>query len=137
LVSINEALRLVGLGARPALAAQVAFALLGMAAAGYAGWHRVGGPGEAAMLSAVCLIISPHVGDYDLTVLSVAMAFMLNSGVRKRFMPWEKLTLLITYMLPVLGTGIAQRTGVQISPMVVLTLALLTWRRLSASPAAS
>ena len=89
------------------------------------------------MLSAVCLIISPHVGDYDLTVLSVAMAFMLNSGVRKRFMPWEKLTLLITYMLPVLGTGIAQRTGVQISPMVVLTLALLTWRRLSASPAAS
>ncbi len=129
LISVMAGAQMLGL---PALACALVQAVVFVVAAvcvARVGWRRAGGPAEAAMLAAACLLMTPYAADYDLPVMAVALVFCFGAGAAGGFLPWEKLILLVAYLLPLFAHGLAKATGVPLAPFVLMALLGVTARR--------
>jgi hypothetical protein len=87
------------------------------------------GEGEGAALIAACLIVSPFLLDYDLTLLAFPLIWLLRRGVEKGFRPWEKTMLLAAFLLPVLSRSLAMGLKLPLAPLVLGAILLLVLRR--------
>ena len=86
-------------------------------------------PGGAAALAGACTaLMSPFLLDYDLTITAIPLAWLFSAGVRRGFMPWDKLVLGAGYLLPLVARPVAQATGVPLAPVVLWALALAVAR---------
>ena len=94
MVSVFGAARLLGLDPGPAYALQ-AIAAVSMAALVFHVWARQGEfATKCAVLLSATLVATPLVLFYDLMLLGVALAWLVQAGRARGFLPGEKLALL-------------------------------------------
>jgi alpha-1,2-mannosyltransferase len=77
---------------------------------------------KSAALCAAVLISTPYVLDYDMMVLGPAVAFLAMRGIEKGFAPYDKVLLVLIWVMPIIARKIAELTMV---PIGFMTLALL------------
>ena len=84
---------------------------------------------EAALLVVATLVASPHVLDYDLMILALAIAFAASAGLSDGFRAYEISILGAAWIVPLLSRSIAGVTGIPIGLIVLLTLYGIILRR--------
>jgi alpha-1,2-mannosyltransferase len=84
---------------------------------------------KSALLVVATLLASPHVLDYDLVVLAVAIAFFVRHGITCGFRNFEISLLAAAWIVPLLSRGIAGVTGIPLGLLVLLALYVVTLRR--------
>jgi hypothetical protein len=84
---------------------------------------------KAALLAIATLLASPHVLDYDLVVLAVAIAFFVRYGLANGFRAYEITMLAAAWLLPLLARNVAGATGVPLGLLVLLAIFALILRR--------
>jgi alpha-1,2-mannosyltransferase len=84
---------------------------------------------KAALLIIATLLASPHVLDYDLVVLAVAIAFMVRHGINHGFRDYEISLLAAAWIVPLLSRTVAGITGIPLGLLMLLTLYVFTLRR--------
>jgi hypothetical protein len=123
------AARLLGapVGASYALQAIVAVIVV---AAVVALWRSRAEPGlKAAGLVVGSLMLSPYGFDYDLAMLALPIAWLGRRGLLTAFLPGEKVILLLAWLAPVLVSGVAAASGLQLGPLILAALLWAVWRR--------
>jgi hypothetical protein len=84
---------------------------------------------KAALLAIATLLASPHVLDYDLVVLAVAIAYLARHGLCRGFEPFEISLLAAAWLVPLLSRGVAGVSGIPLGLMVLLLTFACTMRR--------
>jgi len=84
--------------------------------------------GAAALTVAVTLLMSPFLLDYDLTATAIPLAWLFSEGMRRGFRPWEKSTLALSYILPLIARPLALATGLPTAPLILGMLAVAVAR---------
>jgi len=125
LISVFGAVRLVGGGAGLAYAAQIAAALAAAAAVAVA-WRRdLSLEVRAATLVAGTLVAVPVVLMYDGVLALVAGAWLVRRGCERGFLPWEKTTLAVIYLFPLVSRHLGDNYNVPIGPVATIALLVL------------
>jgi alpha-1,2-mannosyltransferase len=138
---VFAAIRMWGGGLSLAYAIQGAASLT--AIGGVACMWRTSGDRDlkAALLIVATLLGSPHVLDYDLTILGPAMAFIVASSCAGGFRDYDISLLAAAWIVPLLSRGVAGATGIPIGLITIVMLYALVMRRATkartASPIAS
>lgn len=129
MVSSFAALRVLHVSPAPAYAGQMVVAAIAvLALIRVCRAQAVPAGGAAALTVAVTLLMSPFLLDYDLTVAAIPLAWLFSEGLRRGFRPWEKLALLLGYLLPLVARPLALATGVPVAPLILAALAILIAR---------
>ncbi|MGI4747622.1 MAG: glycosyltransferase family 87 protein [Janthinobacterium lividum] len=97
--------------------------------------RRPGGHAEGAMLAAAAMLATPFLLDYDLMILALPLAWVMAEAQRTGWRPWEKLTLLAAYVLPMVARPIAMNVGIPLAPSVLAVLLVVIIRRADGRPA--
>jgi alpha-1,2-mannosyltransferase len=84
---------------------------------------------KAALLVIATVLASPHVLDYDLVILALAIAFSVSAGFTSGFRNYEISLLAAAWMVPLVSRSIAGVTGIPLGLLVLLTLYVFTLRR--------
>src|SRR6202521_6165794 len=84
---------------------------------------------NAAILVVATLIASPHVLDYDLVLLALAIAFTVSAGAAAAFRDYEISLLAAAWIVPLLSRSIAGVTGIPLGLLVLLAFYSLILRR--------
>jgi hypothetical protein len=86
-------------------------------------WYRATPfPLQAAALAVAAVAVTPYVLTYDLCVLAVAVAFLVQDGLRRGFLPGERSLLLLCFVLSLFLTR-------PIAPALYLVLfGIVVWR---------
>lgn len=84
---------------------------------------------KAAALAIACLLATPYVLDYDLTVLAVAIAFLVRHGFANGFRPFEISLLAAAWIMPLIARGAMAATGVPFGLILLLALYAMTLQR--------
>ena len=134
LVSLYTGLHLLGLGSRPALAAQAAAACVALACVARVATRRPGAGAELATIAAAAMLCSPYLMDYDLVCLSVPMAWLAASAATTGWRPWEKTVLAACVLLPLAARASNLLAGLSVAPPVLAALLAVTVARAKAWP---
>ena len=105
--------------------------ICGLAVLGAVTWRRPGGRAEGAILAAAALVCSPYLVDYDLVILGLPLAWVLAEAVRTGFRPWEKIVLLLAYVLPILSHGLGAIYHIPTAPFGLCAILAIVARRVS------
>ncbi len=84
---------------------------------------------KAALLMVATLLASPHVLDYDLTVLAPAIAFIVASSRARGFRDYEISLLAAAWFAPLIARGVAGATALPVGLITILMLYALLMRR--------
>ena len=84
---------------------------------------------KAALLVVATLLASPHVIDYDFTILAVAIAFFARHGLSRGFRDYEISMLAAAWIVPLLARGIAGVTGVPLGLLMLVAFYGIVLRR--------
>jgi len=100
-------------------------------------WRRDAAPEyRFASLALATLLATPYLYQYDLTLLGLAVLWM---GIRLRadgeLARWHWGLVVVALAAPILGTAMAQQTGVVIGPVVIGGLLLLVLAKAGATGA--
>jgi hypothetical protein len=127
--SVFSAMLMWGAGVPLAYAAQIALALtLGFCLAWL--WRSDAAfELKASALASGSLLATPYVLDYDLVVLSVAIAYLARHGLRRGFEPFEISLLAAAWLVPLLSRGVAGVSGIPLGLAVLLMTFACTMRR--------
>jgi hypothetical protein len=129
MLSVFAAVRLLHGGVGLAYGAQAAAAAAALIVMGWVVRPRVGLRAAIAVTAVAMLVATPWSLDYDLVVLAGPLAWVAGEAVRGGWLPWEKITLLAAYVLPLLSRNIAADTGFDPAPVVLLALLVVVARR--------
>ena len=77
---------------------------------------------KSALLVVATLLASPHVLDYDLVMLALAIAFTVSAGSAGGFRDYEISLLAAAWIVPLLARGIAGVTGIPLGLLALLAL---------------
>ena len=123
------AVRLIG-GSYPT-AAMAQAAVSAVALAGVVSIWRGPAPApvKGAALSAGALLATPFALDYDLVLLAPAIGWLAREGWVRGFLPYEKIVLLLAWVLPLVSRAIAELVGIPLAPAVILGVFWLAFRR--------
>jgi hypothetical protein len=115
------------LGGNPALGWLVQTAVSFIAAGAVAWiWHRKPRTAvQSAALASGMLLSAPVALMYDMTVLMVAMAWLVRDGRKTGFLAWEKLTLAFCFLVPSVSLVMAQAIRVPIGPLAPAAILIL------------
>lgn len=116
-----SAMRMLGASIETAYAFHFAIALCVSATVLWIWRSPVRLPLKGAALATGSLLVTPYVLDYDLMLLALPLAWLTTEGLRTQFLNWEKLTLFIVWLLPLLSRSIGS-FGLPIGPIVLLVL---------------
>jgi hypothetical protein len=123
--------RLLGLQPGAANLIHVTVALSVTAAVAWL-WNRRAAPylrNSALILG--CLLVSPHLFDYDLVWLTWPIGWISMHAIAHGWRRGEREVLVLTWAAPLFGELLA-KLGFQITPLVILwLLAMLVWRELT------
>ena len=134
--SVFAGARILGSSLVPAYVAQGAAALIAIAVL-----IRIArlplAPVHGAVLAGCALLTTPFLLTYDLAVLYIPMAWLAGEGLRTGFRPWEKVTLLLAYMTPLLAEGTTwAEVAIPWAPVATALLLAAILRRVEENPAA-
>jgi hypothetical protein len=129
-----SAMRMLGASIEIAYAVHFAIALCVTAAVLWIWRSPAGIPLKGAALATGTLLVTPYVLDYDLMLLALPLAWLTVEGLRTQFLDWEKITLFIVWLLPIISREIGA-LGLPIAPIVLgLLLVSILRRAVSTSP---
>jgi alpha-1,2-mannosyltransferase len=130
LQSVFAAIRLWGGGISLAYAVQGAASLIAIGGVAWM-WRSCGDRNlKAALLMVATLLGSPHVLDYDLTIVGPAMAFMVASiDARGGVLGYEISLMAVAWIAPLLARGIADASGLPIGLITIVALYGVVMRR--------
>jgi len=80
---------------------------------------------KAAALATGCLLATPYVLDYDLTILAVAVAFFARHGLARGFRDYEITLLAGVWCAPLLARAVALDTGIPLGLIAQAALFLI------------
>jgi hypothetical protein len=132
--SVFAAARLWHGGLALAYGAQAAAALMAAAALFWLQRRRFRSPAEGPAMVAACLLASPFLLDYDLTLLAIPLAYAAREGARAGFAPGEKITLVVAYALPLVSRALAGAAGLPLAPLAIAATLVFVVRRGAAAP---
>jgi hypothetical protein len=90
------------------------------------GWRRnLSLPVRAAILAVGTLVAVPLTLFYDLMLAAIAMAWLVQAGRQRGFLPWEKTLLLANFVAPLLVRGFGHSFHIPIGPFITLSLLTL------------
>jgi hypothetical protein len=121
--------RLAGGGNATAYALQAGVSAAAILILATAAWRRPGALIEAGLMACAALLFTPFLYDYDLAILAVPMACLMNEALRAGWRPWEKSVLLATYLLPLAARACGMGLGLIIGPPFMAALLALLARR--------
>jgi alpha-1,2-mannosyltransferase len=121
--------RLAGFGIAASYGLQIAVALAALGILAQLWWRRapLALAGSALVLSIP--LTTPYAYDYDLVMLLLPLAWLLQEARTTGFRRGEALLLAAAWAVPVAGKFIAEATAFQPTWLVLLLLLLATWRR--------
>jgi len=119
-----------------AYAVQALVALAAAAAVAVVFHRRRNDRAAVAALVAATLLASPFLLDYDLMLTAVPLAWLFAQGLRDGFRPWEKIGILLAFLLPLVSRAAAEQLAVPLGPPVLAILFLLVLRRAWTAPVA-
>lgn len=127
--SAFAALRLAGAGLTVAYAVQITIAVCIAATVALIWWRRPPLPLRAATLVAGTLAATPYLFDYDFALLAIPIALIAMDGYLRGWNAGERPILVVAWVMPLVSTGIAEWTNVQVGPACVLALFVIAARR--------
>ena len=137
LQSVFAAVRMLGGGISAAYAAQGAVSLATILGVAWA-WRSSNDHNlKGALLIIATLLGSPHVLDYDLTILAPAFAFIVASRWPDGFRHHEISILAFAWFVPLFARAIAGATSVPLGVIALATLFCVTIRHAKREPAIS
>ena len=77
---------------------------------------------EGPAMVAAGLLTTPFILDYDLTLLAIPIAWLARRALAGQFLPGERLTLALAYLLPLFARTLAGKTGIPAGPFVVCAI---------------
>ena len=81
-------------------------------------WRGSGPLGiKSAGLVVATFLATPYAWDYDMMILIFAAAWLADDGLRNGFRPWEKTTVLVLLVLPLISLISAKLLDLQIAPI--------------------
>jgi hypothetical protein len=83
---------------------------------------------KAALLIVATLLASPHVLDYDLTILGPAIAFIVAAGHTSGLRDYDISLLATAWIAPLLARAVAGATGIPIGLITLVVLYALVMR---------
>lgn len=134
MASAFAAVRVLGGPVALAYAVQALVALAVGAALVWTIRRRPRSAAEAPLIVLAAALVSPFLLDYDLAITAFPLAWLAGQGLAGGFRPWEKLTLLAAYVLPLAARGLALNAHLPLAPVVLAALFALILRR-AAEPA--
>jgi hypothetical protein len=99
------------------------------------GWlwrTRASFPLQAAALLIGTVLATPYVLDYDLVLLTPAIAFLAIDGAKRGFAPWQKTLLAALWLLPLAARSVAQATLIPLAVPLILVVLIVLLRRVMA-----
>jgi hypothetical protein len=97
-------------------------------------WRRRGSfELRVALAILAALLVSPYLFDYDLAVTALALGLLLRDGFRHGWSPGMRPAIIVLWLAPAMLSYVAEVTRVQLQPLVLLAVWLLTWQRLRAA----
>jgi Glycosyltransferase family 87 len=91
-------------------------------------------PLKAAALSLATVLAAPYSLDYDLVALAPAIAFLACNGIERGFAPYEKSTLALLWLMPLIARPVALHTLIPLAmPMMLAAFALVLHRAIADS----
>jgi hypothetical protein len=132
LQSVQAMARTLGFGAGAAQAVQLAVMVAAVAAVVWVARRRPGGRAEVAAVAAAAPLATPFVLSYDMVLLLLPTAWLVDAARRDGFRPWEKAGLVAAYLLPGVSLGLGVATGVGLGALAPALLLALVLRRLRA-----
>ncbi|MGL5166030.1 MAG: glycosyltransferase family 87 protein [Afipia sp.] len=131
LQSIFAAVRMWGGSVPLAYAVQTTLSIVVVGSAAWIWRAQLDHAVKAAVLVIATLLASPHVLDYDLTILGIAIAFLATTGLMRGFRPYEITLLAAAWIVPLVSRGIAGATGVPLGLLAMIALYAIVLRRAS------
>jgi len=122
------AARLLGATQAAGWLLQAAFALPACACLVWVARRRPGAGAEIAMLVVATCFCVPFLGEYDLSILAVAGAWLVANAARNGWLPYEKSAISLLYLSP-LFIKAASLHGIPLAPAAMTLLGALTLRR--------
>ena len=117
--SVLVAASLAGLGQGAAMALQVLVGILVLGAVGWTWARRLPMPVRGSALLFGLPLVTPYSFDYDLAVLTVAIAWLLMEAGKRGWLRGEKALIVILWISPIAGWLLAARTGLLLTPFVL------------------
>ena len=111
--------RMLGGPVMLAYALQGVIAIAAIAATVWAWRSKVPYTLQCAVLCLATPLITPYILDYDLVLLALPIAWIALEGRTNGFLPWEKTTLFLLWILPLVSRGIGAATHIPLGPLVL------------------
>lgn len=131
MATVFASARLAGLGVTGAYALQIAVSLVALTMLGQAWWRRAPLPLAGSLLVLSIPLVTPYAYDYDLVMLLLPFAWLLQEARATGFRSGEPALLFAAWALPVVGNFIADATTLQPTWLILFLLLVTTWRRAS------
>ncbi len=129
MTSLFATLRVHGVDAGIAYALHIALAAAVAVVVAWV-WHRRRATAaSAAVLIVGALLVSPHVYDYDLPVLAVAIALIGWAAYSSEPLPGERAVLVLAWFTPMIVLGSVTYVGVQLGTVSLLIVFAIAVRR--------
>jgi alpha-1,2-mannosyltransferase len=110
----------------------LAYAVQGAVTLGWLWRTRASFPLQAAALLIGTVLATPYVLDYDLVLLTPAIAFLAIDGAKRGFAPWQKTLLAALWLLPLAARSVAQATLIPLAVPLILVVLIVLLRRVMA-----
>lgn len=136
--SVFAGVRMVGGGVTLAYALQGIAAVAAIAATVWAWRSKIPYALQCAMLCLATPLTTPYILDYDLVLLALPIAWIALEGRAHGFLPWEKTTLFLLWILPLISRGIGATLHIPLGPLVLglgLVMAIMHARASLTAPA--
>ncbi|GAC1498313.1 MAG: glycosyltransferase family 87 protein [Bradyrhizobium sp.] len=128
LQSVFAAVRLWGGGVPLAYAVQGAVSAAVVVGTAWAWRSECNRDLKAALLVVATLLASPHVLDYDLVILALAIVFTVGAGLAGGFRDYEASLLAAVWIVPLLSRSVAGFTAVPIGLLAMLAFYVFALR---------
>ncbi len=128
-VSVFGGARVTGLPPSAAYAIQAASALVVAGLVAWAWYRRCSIEVRAAMLIAGTFLAVPLALVYDLTIVAGAGLWLVRAGRRDGFLPYEKMLLVLAFLVPVMSRGAALQLYLPVGVLGALIPMALAVRR--------
>ena len=136
-ISPFGAARLVGMDVMAAYAVQTVSTLTMMVLVAWVWWRDCSLEVRAATLLAATLLAVPVVLLYDLMLAAMAALWLLRTARRSGFLPWEKTSIVLIFIVPLLTLGLGQSWHVRVAPLAAVLLLANALRRAQREVAAA
>lgn len=134
LQSALAAVRLLGGPASLGWALQAACGVVALAAVAFTWRGSAPDRVKMAVLIAASLLATPFLNVYDLVILGLPIAVVASEIRSAHALPWERLVLLIAWLLPAVSVTLAESARLPLTPAVLLAMVWVCHRRARAWP---